>query len=137
MSDAPVLPRSRELVQQRSQVTATPKNLGRGQFTGSNATVYTAPSTTTPTGSTRKTLLTGITLCNTDSSARTVTLYLVESGGSAADNRAILKDASIAAKTMWHIDLGQGIPLESGETIQGLADTTLKVTYRFSGVELT
>jgi hypothetical protein len=129
---------SRALTQPRDRVIRTPKCGGRGQLTASSATLYTAPSKTTPTGSTQGALLKSIILCNTDTSARTVTIYVVESGGSAADNRAILKDLTIAAKTT-HTEFfpDDCCPLDSGETVRGLADVTLKVTYRISVVEIT
>lgn len=123
---------------QREQVIRTPKCGARGQFTGSNATLYTAPSVTSPTGSTQGAMLKSVILCNTDTTARTVTMYIVESGGSAADNRCLYKDYSIAAKTTSVLLFADDeCPLDSGETVQGLADTTLKVTYRLGVVELT
>lgn len=122
----------------REQVIRTPKCGARGQLTGSNATLYTAPSVTSPTGSTQGALLKSIILCNTDTAARTVTMYVVESGGSAAANRAILSAMSIAASTTVTLTFPDDtFPMDSGETVQGLADTTLKVTYRINVVELT
>lgn len=122
----------------RDQVIRTPKCGARGQLTGSNATLYTAPSVTSPTGSTQGALLKSIVLCNTDTAARTVTMYVVESGGSAAANRMILSVMSIAASTTVTLTFPDDtFPMDSGETVQGLADTTLKVTYRINVVELT
>jgi hypothetical protein len=119
----------------RDRWIETPINMGYGQLTNSNATLYTAPSGTIAGAASQKALLLEIWLCNTDTTARTVTIYVVESGGSAADNRAIYKDFSIAAKTSVRQECW--MVLESNSTIQGLADTTLKVTYRFSGKSLT
>lgn len=122
----------------REQVIRTPKCGARGQFSGSNATLYTAPSDTSPTGSTQGALLKSLIICNTDSSARTVTVYLVESGGSAAANRAILSAASIpAATTVMFTFPDDTCPLDSGETVQGLASSASVVTYRINVVELT
>jgi hypothetical protein len=122
----------------RDQVIRTPKCGARGQFTGSNATLYTAPSVTSPTGSTQGALLKSIILCNTDTAARTVTMYVVESGGSAAANRMILSVMSIAASTTVTLTFPDEVfPMDSGETVQGFADTTTKVTYRINVVELT
>lgn len=135
MNDVQTNP-ARVVQTQRDQVTLFPKCGGRGQLSGSSSTLYTAPSGTTPTGSTQGALLKSIILCNTDSSARTVTIYLVESGGSAADNRAILKDLSIAAKTT-HTEFfpDDCCPLDSGETVRGLASANTTVTYRVNVVE--
>lgn len=122
----------------REQVIRTPKCGARGQLNSSNGTLYTAPSATSPTGSTQGALLKSLVLCNTDSSARTVTIYVVESGGSAAANRAILSAFSIAANTTTIYSFADEIfPMDSGETVQGLASAANVVTYRINVVELT
>lgn len=122
----------------REQVIRTPKCGARGQLGSSNGTLYTAPSDVTPTGNTQGALLKSLVLCNTDSSARTVTIYVVESGGSAAANRAILSAASIPANTTVTLTFPDDtFPLDSGETVQGLASSASVVTYRINVVELT
>jgi len=122
----------------REQVIRTPKCGARGQFAATNATLYTAPSGTSPTGNTQGAILKSIVLCNTDSSSRTVTIYVVESGGTAAANRAILSAASIAANTTVTLTFPDDtFPLDSGETVQGLASSANLVTYRINVVELT
>lgn len=122
----------------REQVIRTPKCGARGQLSNSNGTLYTAPSDTSPTGSTQGAILKSLILCNTDSSAQTVTIYVVESGGSAAANRAILSAASIPANTTVTFTFPDDtFPLDSGETVQGLASTASVVTYRINVVELT
>ena len=110
-----------------SNTTNTVKRLGYGQLTGSAATLYTCPAST-------KAIVKEIWFSNTDSSARTITFYAIESGGSAAANRALLSAVSIAANTVYRIPCS--MVLEAGEFLQGLADTTAKVTYRISGVEV-
>lgn len=123
---------------QREQVIRTPKCGARGQLGSSNGTLYTSPSVSSPTGATQGALLKSIILCNTDSTARTVTIYLVESGGSAAANRAILSAATIAAATTTVLTFPDDTcPLDSGETVQGLASSASVVTYRINVVELT
>ena len=123
---------------QREQVIRTPKCGARGQLSNSNGTLYTSPSVSSPTGATQGALLKSIILCNTDSTARTVTIYLVESGGSAAANRAILSAATIAAATTTVLTFPDDTcPLDSGETVQGLASSASVVTYRINVVELT
>lgn len=136
MSDTLTVPVNRGIQQQRNQITSTPKCGARGQLAAASATLYTAPTGTTPTGDYPKALLRSIVLCNTDSSARTVTLYGIESGGSVATNRALLSAASMAAGETWVIDFGD-MPLEQGETVRGLASVANVVTYRVSVVELT
>jgi hypothetical protein len=128
-------------VQRQSQLqpfTPIKKRFFIGQLTASSTTLYTAPSVPTianSVGLNPKAIVRLISLCNTDSSARTVTLYLVESGGSVADNRAITKAVSIPANYTWILD-NLEIVLEAGDTIRGLADTTLKVTVYIGGEEL-
>lgn len=122
----------------REQVIRTPKCGARGQLSNSNGTLYTAPSDTSPTGSTQGAILKTLVLCNTDSSTRTVTIYVVESGGSAAANRMILSVMPIAAgQTLELFYADDEFPLDSGESIQGLASTASVVTYRINVVELT
>ena len=129
---------SRPLLIPREQVIRTPKCGARGQLGSSNGTLYTAPSVSSPTGATQGALLKSIVLCNTDSAAHTATIYLVESGGSAAANRAILSGATIAAATTTILTFPDDTcPMDSGETVQGLADSASKVTYRINVVELT
>lgn len=129
---------NRPVLVQREQIIRTPKCGARGQLGSSNGTLYTSPSVSSPTGATQGALLKSIVLCNTDSTARTVTIYLVESGGSAAANRAILSGATIAAATTTVLTFpDETCPLDSGETVQGLADSASKVTYRINVVELT
>jgi hypothetical protein len=132
---------SKAIVYQRERVIRTPLVGFRGQLTGSAATLYTAPvlQAGLPTGTSQAAaLVKSLIMCNTDTSARTVTVYAIESGGSAADNRAVFKDLSIAAKTtVEYFYPDDCFPLGSGEFIQGLADTTLKVTVRLNVLQLT
>jgi len=125
------VPNGRAITQQ--VVVWLPVFGGRGQLGSSSATLYTAPTSTTPTG-TLPTLLTSVVLCNTDTVDHDVTLYLVESGGSAAANRMLLSAATIPTGKTWVLDFGDegGIALEGAETLAGFADLASKVTYRVS-----
>lgn len=138
MSDLITPPPARQITAPRSQINSYAKNGGRGQLAGTTGTLYTAPSVTTPTGATQGALLDHIILCNTDASDRTATIYIVESGGSAAANRAVLSAATVKAGQTIVIEFGpNGCPLDSGETVQGLASSASKITYRLSVRELT
>jgi len=132
---------TRNIQQTRAQVTRTPKVGFRGQLTNSAATLYTAPvlPSSLPTGTAQASaVLKSVVMCNTDSAAQTVTLYAIESGGSAADNRAFMKAHSIAANTTETLSFpDDSFLLSSGEFIQGLAGTMLKVTVRVHVIELT
>lgn len=119
----PVLPNTQNIY----SITPTPRYVAaRGQLAASNATLFTAPSLLSAVAG-EVTRFVHIILNNTDTATRTVTLYVVESGGTAADNRAILKDATWAAKTM--IAVAFNIPLAAGDTIQGFSDAASKMTY--------
>ena len=114
------------------------KRLYIGQLTAASTTLYTAPSAPTTAnalGINPLAAIETIWLCNTDTAARTVTLYVVESGGSAADNRAVAKDLSIPAKSSIELSPAGGFLLEASDTLRGLADTTLKVTVLVTGTE--
>jgi hypothetical protein len=128
------------IFQSREQVIRIPRCGARGQLTTTNnTTVYTAPSmTNNPTGATIATsYLTSLVLSNFDSSARTITAYMVESGGSAATNRLILPTVSLAANTVATFTYGsQGCPMESGETLILDAGTADTIAYRVNVEEL-
>jgi hypothetical protein len=60
------------------------------------------------------------------------------SGGSAADAQTIAKDLTIAAKTTHEfIWPDETFVMNAGDFLQGLADTTLKVSARVCVVDLT
>jgi hypothetical protein len=107
-----------------------------GMLTGTSATLYTAPAAppnANAVGVNPIAVVERVWLSNTDSAARTVTLYVVESGGAVADNRAVMKAVSIPANST--IDIEPDWVLEASGTLRGLADTTLKVTVLVSGTE--
>lgn len=118
--------------------TPIPKQFYIGQLTASSTTLYTAPSApaiANPVGSNPKAIVRCISICNTDSLARTVTLYLVENGGSVADNRAITKAVSVPANETWILDNVYYV-IEASGTIRGLASVANVVTVTISGDEL-
>jgi hypothetical protein len=116
----------------------TQKILARGQLPSSVGVLYTAPVSNTGA----KAIVKELWLSNTDTATRTITLYVVEAGGAVADNRAVMKDITIAAKTWYRIPTS--FVLDSavigstltGDTLQGLSDAASKITYLVSGVEL-
>lgn len=131
----PVQPASRQINLQRNAIAWEPVVGARGVLSNASATLYTAPTKLTPVGTVVTARLTSIIFCNTDSAARTVTLYLVESGGSIAANRTMLAAASIPAGTTWTWEPGSGgygVPLDDSETVRGLASVTAVVAYRIN-----
>jgi hypothetical protein len=92
--------------------------IGTTQLQTTVSTLYTAPATF-------DFLIRHLWAANIDSSARTVTVYLVASGGTASDANAICKGYSIAANTTVRLDFiaGQtfGSLMQPGMTLQALA----------------
>jgi hypothetical protein len=128
----PSIGRSQEIPLRRSYK----KQFFLGMLTGTSATLYTAPAApanANAVGVNPIAIVDKVWLSNTDASARTVTLYVVESGGAVADNRAVMKSVSIPANST--IDIDPEWVIEASGTLRGLADTTLKVTVLVSGTE--
>jgi ATP-dependent protease ClpP protease subunit len=96
-------------------------------LTASAATLYTVPASTTTTVKT-------ILLANYTATDRSVTLYLVPSGGTAADGNAILKQVNIPANTTTTIDTA--IIMPTGAFLSGLASVTSSINVHISGVEI-
>jgi hypothetical protein len=109
--------------------TVTPKPLVQGTLlTNSLATYYTVPGSTTAT-------VRAITLCNTDSVARTVSLHLIASGGSAGALNQIFKDVSLNAGETLIDDSTRA--LNAGDFLQAVASVTGVVALRVDGAEIT
>ena len=109
----------------RGRVTAT--------SSASTQTLYTAPSDTGISGSKNQlALLTDIWISNIDSSAHTLSLYIVESGGSVDDDRLLFKALPIAANTTYHVNQCAQL-IDNGGTIRAYADTTNVVVLRLTG----
>lgn len=109
----------------------TEKRLVAGSLlTGSAVTYYTC------TAPVIKTIIKEMTFCNTDAAtAYTFTLYLVPSGGTAADANMEFKTVTLQpgeTKIFGRTDV-----MEVGGFIQALASTTLKIAFSCSGVERT
>ena len=84
-------------------------------------------SATTVFDPTADSAVTTLFLCNTHSSAVTVTLYLINGSGTPDDTNAILKDLSIPAKDTYTMN-NERIILAAADFIKGLASVASKVT---------
>lgn len=104
--------------------TFATKLLGDGQLASSTGTLYTVPSSTT-------TIVKNILLVNTDTSTRTVNLYI----NSGSDRRIIPKDLSLKAGESYIF--GEVLTLEATDTIKGAASSATVVDYTIFGVEET
>jgi len=104
-------------------LAATIRSIAPVQLGLTATTIYTCPAT--------KRATIRIALANTDSSARTATLYLVRSGDAAADDVAQTKTYSLAAagSTTYESEGYWGpFTLEPGDLVSGLASVASKVT---------
>ncbi len=126
---------SSQITQNSTVVATIAKAVASGLLTDTAATLYTSTSKSTSIGAICRSKLMSIFFCNTDSSARTVTVYLVQAAGSPGTSNTILAARSLTAGETFQFDLGDGIPLLNGEMIQGKASVTNVVTHRVSLIE--
>lgn len=112
----------------------TPKRLALPQqLPAATGTLYTSPAA--PGLGTQ---LTSAVVVNTTAASVVVTIYVVESGGTAADNRALCKAFSVPADGLPYelVPAGSQIFLNASDTLQGIAGAATSVTLHLSGVEL-
>tara|TARA_B100001094_G_C17859419_1_gene636685 strand:+ start:31 stop:339 length:309 start_codon:yes stop_codon:yes gene_type:complete len=84
-------------------------------------------SATTVFNPTEDSAVTTMFICNTHTSAITITIYLINGGGTPDDTNAILKDLSIPAKDTYTMN-NERIILAAADFIKGLASVASKVT---------
>src|SRR5688572_27981911 len=96
-------------------MSVTAKALRSARFAvATTRTEYTVPSST-------KTIIDKFTATNTNSSARTLSVYLVPSGDIAGNNNLVIKDLSVAAGATQDISALQNQILAAGDTVQCVA----------------
>jgi|TARA_R100000306_G_C4265994_1_gene87690 hypothetical protein len=77
------------------------------------------------------------TFTNTDSSARTFSIWIVPSGGSRANSNLIIDDRSVAVdETVDSTELINHV-LEGGDSIHAVASAATAITVKISGFEQT
>lgn len=103
-------------------MSVTPKAITGAQLTASAATYY------GPVAANTKAIPKKLTFTNTDTSARTVTVYLVPSGGTAGTTNILISARSIGAGETYDCFEVVGQVLLTGGFIQALADVAAKVT---------
>jgi len=103
----------------------TETNFVRTGLTGTITTLYTVLA-----GSTA--VMKSVTVSNTDSVTREMSVYLVPSGSSASTSNALYYEVPVRAKSVLQWDGYQVLP--AGTTIQGSADGN--VTIHISGAVL-
>ena len=102
---------------------------GPVQLTGSAASLYTAPTS-------GKTQLGKCTFTNTDTSARTITVYLVRSGGSASLANCVISAQVVQPGECYVSPELYGVVLGAGDSVQGFASTASVITTVGSGYTL-
>lgn len=96
----------------------------------SSATEYTSAAST-------RTIVDKFTATNTDSSDRTISVWIVPSGGTEADTNLIVKTKNVVAGTTVDLTDLQNQVLEAGDFIRVVASVASKVTIRASGRNVT
>lgn len=96
-------------------------------LTASAVTLYTVPALV------NQAVVAEIRLCNTDTVARTATVYLVKTGDTAGAKNTILQNVSLQPGATYK-DVTR-LTMLTGDTIQAFADVTAKVSIFVNGVE--
>lgn len=91
------------------------------QLTASAATYYTSP--TNGRGIIKK-----LTFTNSTATARTITVYLVPSAGSAGATNIITDGVTVPAHSTYECFEAEGQTLLTGQTLQALSDSATAVT---------
>jgi hypothetical protein len=109
--------------------TPTPgsKKLYWGTPGTTETTLYTVPTSTT-------TFIKEIWLCNTTSTAATISLSIVNSGGAAGTGNRILQAYSVPPNGVVVIACQEH--MDAGDVISGLQGTSGAINLRISGVEV-
>lgn len=100
------------------------------QLTTSAATYYTV-------GASTRAQIQAMTVTNVNAAARTVTIHLVPSGGTADNTNIVLSAKSLAQNESYRVIEAIGQWLESGGTIQALASAATSVALVAGGIETT
>ena len=101
----------------------TIKNLANGQLPAAKGTLYTVPAST-------QAVIKSITLYNTNTTAETVGIFILKSGGTSRQ----ISGGSLVASGGYMIDDTE-YTLAAGDIIQGITTTALKVDFTISGIE--
>jgi hypothetical protein len=98
--------------------------------------VPTAVDTLYTVGTGTVTRIDAMVLTNTDTSAQTVSVYLVPSGGTPDNSNIVMAAQSIAPGETRRVSGAIGQVLRAGGTIRALASAATKVAIYASGVEI-
>jgi len=100
------------------------------QLGTSSSTLYTSPA------GQKGTRITAIVLVNTGTSSTTATLYLVKSGDSDANSNMLVNAITIPADGFPVVLDFDGVIMNAGDFIDGLAGVTNQITVHIFGIEM-
>lgn len=103
--------------------------LSAGYAPSSTGTAYTVPAAT-------ETKISKVQASNADTVARTLTVHLVPSGGTADNSNKVVVYSLAAGESVTLSEL-MGELLETGATIQHVASAATVVSVRYNGKEIT
>lgn len=108
-------------------MTVSPAVLVSGyQLTNAASTIYTCPAATIVVAK-------RVVFENTDTAAHTVIVYLVRSGQSIGTGTKVMSSQSISAGQAYVANELINTVFQAGDTLQGVADTTLVVNVFMDG----
>jgi hypothetical protein len=110
----------------------TPKRITPNQLAAAATTYYTATATANV-----QTIIKKVVFCNSTGSARTITLHLVPSGGSAAATNMLVSQRAINAYETYDCFEAQGQVMNPSDTIQAFSDSASAITIHGALVEVT
>ena len=110
-------------------------NLAKSLINGSTLTSSVATYYTVPAGATCR--LTQASILNTDTVNRTVSIWVVASGGSTGVNNQRIRSKTLVPNESWVPFQILGKTMNAGTTIQVQADANSVVSMDASGIELT
>lgn len=110
-------------------MAVVPKQLVAPVQVASSATDY-IPAVTI------KTRIDKVTVTNPTSTARTITFYIIPSGGSAGDSTTITKTYSVPGTSTWNCPDLVGQILTIGDKLQAVASAATALTLMISGTEI-
>lgn len=107
-------------------LSLTPITLAQGQLPSSEAAIYTCPANS-------KVIITQATFTNEDTGALTMTIYKVNSGGTALAANTIINALPLPTLYCYVSPELPNKVLAAGDSIHGLAGTAAKITYDIAG----
>ncbi len=100
------------------------------QIAASATTYYTSPANT-------RTIIKKLTVTNPTVGALTYTLYLIPTGGTAADTNTLISARVINAGETQEVFEAEGQILNAGDFLQALASSATSLSLQASGIQLT